>query len=76
MAAPLLTLLKGNDTVEADLFDRGAGGVEYRLFVNGRFLVGRRFVTRAEAVAHMSAVRSLHRREGWSSLAIETRHIA
>jgi len=74
--APVLTLLKGVDTVEADLFERDGGGVEYRLFVNGRFLIGRLFTTRAEAVAHLSTMQNVHRRDGSATPKSSERHIA
>jgi len=66
---PAFSLMKGTDRVEARLADCRSGGTEYRLSVNGRFVISRRFQTGQDALEHFAAVRWRHLFEGWRSTA-------
>jgi hypothetical protein len=60
------TLTKGAQRLACVLRDDGAVGCEAQLLRDGAFYKGRRFATRAQALAHSARVRLRLEREGWT----------
>jgi hypothetical protein len=65
-ARRLWRLRKLHDTVDAELTDVAAGGVEVQFFYNGRLSYARRLATRAQAIGEAAAKRAELEREGWT----------
>lgn len=63
---PLWRLRKGAHTRQAALRDHGKWGIEFCLFMNGRFHFGQRFNLREEAIAAASQAREALASDGWA----------
>jgi hypothetical protein len=61
----LWSMRKGDKRIDAELCDQGAYGIEVQLWCRGQFLYGRRWASRALAVADADDKRRELEREGW-----------
>lgn len=61
----LWALRKGSERRHAVLLDRGPWGIDVQVFANGEFLSGRRYPSRALAVARAEEERQQRLADGW-----------
>lgn len=61
----LWRLTCGNERRRAELRDRGIVGAELQIYINGQFVSGRHYTTRALAIADADAFRAALERDGW-----------
>lgn len=61
-------LHQGIDVLEGYIADCGKWGVEYRLHMNGRFVISGRSDSQAEAQAQLERIYSRYRQQGWCEL--------
>jgi hypothetical protein len=59
----------GIDVLEGYLADCGKWGMEYRLHMNGKFVISGRSDSQAEAQEQLERIYRRYRQQGWSALA-------
>jgi hypothetical protein len=60
-------MTKNGNRVDAELREHGQWGWECQFFYNGDFAYGRRWTTRADALAEAEAKRQELERAGWTT---------
>jgi hypothetical protein len=66
-AAPLWTMTRDAQRLDAELVDQSAAGCKLRMLQNGEWLWGRPFSDRARAMAHGEDARHQLEARGWQS---------